>query len=762
MPGFLFTGPKFQGFDNNGYQLSGGKLYSYIAGTTTPTPTYPTKADADAGTNANANPIILDSRGEASVYPVITTKFVLTTADGVVIWTVDNVPFTGATGIYYFVDYNEVDQGVAGNGKSVNAYIGTIGTKSATLIFQHNSGGATTTYTFGTSITIPNNIKVEIHEGAMLSVATSKTVIIGGTLESSLSRIFTGSGSVKFGDQAYREVNSVWWGGKGDYLTDNTASLQAASNAIIGGIINLPPGRCKFGSKVTFGNTGSRGAYTIKGCGTTFHLTNTPTTANGTTIIWTGSATGTLFEFGGGPLYIAGVSQGFDTAQFGNKIQDLSIIFQSGITSVFYVHDQDSFQLINMFIDGLGEKAIRGVTDFRGAVNNIRLQQVTMANIPNGYGVRIGDGSDNNLFDQVFMENVGLSYWIGDTKVYEDPYQNGRTTWSECTFEGLSGEGKFSVNTLNAAVTAGNTSVVVVDGTLFAVDDPVYIDRLHDKFEMNRVVSVSTNTLNLAYALEYDHASGAIIKAGRIGVHAGKSSTGTGRTTNLSFKGCMWDRIGCCIDAHNVENINIDHPFFVSNQKRGMFFDGDVQNITLINPRVLGDQLAAWRLFEITSRGGTYNFHWFGGADKSGVVTPYINSQGDIDGFYIGSFKQTTSGYPAYFRGITFDSNGIILRETDSAIGLKYQTGANTNFEVTPAGLGKFNSGIEIYGGNFSANSSGQTHQVSYADFGDIGAPAAPAAGKNRLFFERWGSPSKGHLYVIFPTGAKQLIASEP
>ena len=99
MTGFLFTGPKFQGFDNNGYQLSGGKLYSYIAGTTTPTPTYPTKADADAATNANTNPIILDSRGEASVYPVITTKFVLTTADDVVIWTVDNVPSTtGATG----------------------------------------------------------------------------------------------------------------------------------------------------------------------------------------------------------------------------------------------------------------------------------------------------------------------------------------------------------------------------------------------------------------------------------------------------------------------------------------------------------------------------------------------------------------------------------------------------------------------------------------------------------------------------------------
>lgn len=81
--------PKTQFFDINGDPLVGGKLYSYLAGTTTPTPTY---TDAGQGT-ANANPIILDSRGEANVWlgTGVNYKLKLTTAADVDIWTVDNI-----------------------------------------------------------------------------------------------------------------------------------------------------------------------------------------------------------------------------------------------------------------------------------------------------------------------------------------------------------------------------------------------------------------------------------------------------------------------------------------------------------------------------------------------------------------------------------------------------------------------------------------------------------------------------------------------
>ena len=80
--------PKLQFFDLNGAPLSGGLLYTYAAGTTTPLATY----TDSTGLIANTNPIILDSRGEANVWlSGDVYKFALYTSVGVLIWTVDNI-----------------------------------------------------------------------------------------------------------------------------------------------------------------------------------------------------------------------------------------------------------------------------------------------------------------------------------------------------------------------------------------------------------------------------------------------------------------------------------------------------------------------------------------------------------------------------------------------------------------------------------------------------------------------------------------------
>lgn len=85
--------PKIQFFDANGHPLAGGKLYSYSAGTTTPLVTYTDQA----GTSANTNPVILDARGEASVWlGTGPYKLRLTTATDVDIWTVDDIYSEGA------------------------------------------------------------------------------------------------------------------------------------------------------------------------------------------------------------------------------------------------------------------------------------------------------------------------------------------------------------------------------------------------------------------------------------------------------------------------------------------------------------------------------------------------------------------------------------------------------------------------------------------------------------------------------------------
>lgn len=79
---------KKQFFDTNGDPLSGGKLYSYIAGTTTPLVTY---SDAD-GATPNTNPVILDSAGFATIYLGNGTyKFKLANSADVDQYTIDEV-----------------------------------------------------------------------------------------------------------------------------------------------------------------------------------------------------------------------------------------------------------------------------------------------------------------------------------------------------------------------------------------------------------------------------------------------------------------------------------------------------------------------------------------------------------------------------------------------------------------------------------------------------------------------------------------------
>lgn len=85
--------PKFQAFDANGDPLVGGKVYTYVSGTSTPLATY---TNSGGGT-PNANPVILDSRGEANIWldPTATYRFTLATSADATIWTVDGI--TGNT-----------------------------------------------------------------------------------------------------------------------------------------------------------------------------------------------------------------------------------------------------------------------------------------------------------------------------------------------------------------------------------------------------------------------------------------------------------------------------------------------------------------------------------------------------------------------------------------------------------------------------------------------------------------------------------------
>jgi hypothetical protein len=88
------AGAAAQFLDNSGNVLTGGKLFTYLAGTTTPQATY----TSAAGNVFHTNPIIFDasgrlpSGGELWLLGNIDYKFVLKNANDVLIGTYDNIP----------------------------------------------------------------------------------------------------------------------------------------------------------------------------------------------------------------------------------------------------------------------------------------------------------------------------------------------------------------------------------------------------------------------------------------------------------------------------------------------------------------------------------------------------------------------------------------------------------------------------------------------------------------------------------------------
>jgi len=155
---------KHRFFDSNGDPLAGGKLYSYVGGTSTPQSTYTDQT----GVTANANPIILDANGEANVWMAtgVYYKFVLKDANDVTQWTQDNVyiPTVGGAS--------------AGNAIHSNAGGGTITLLPSTDNVQIITGSGATTIE---SMTAPSSVaKITIHNDTD-SVVTIKHENAGST-----------------------------------------------------------------------------------------------------------------------------------------------------------------------------------------------------------------------------------------------------------------------------------------------------------------------------------------------------------------------------------------------------------------------------------------------------------------------------------------------------------------------------------------------------------------------------------------------------
>jgi hypothetical protein len=114
-------GAATQFFDNNGVILSGGKIYTYAAGTTTPQATY----TSSSGATPHANPIVLDSAGRVPGGEIWLTdgskyKFTLETSTAILLGTYDNL-----AGINDLTSVIPLIYNANGNGAQVNFSLAT-------------------------------------------------------------------------------------------------------------------------------------------------------------------------------------------------------------------------------------------------------------------------------------------------------------------------------------------------------------------------------------------------------------------------------------------------------------------------------------------------------------------------------------------------------------------------------------------------------------------------------------------------------------
>lgn len=164
-----------QQFDANGDPLNGGKIYTYLAGTTTPVATY----TDDTGVTPQANPIILNSLG-APASPIWLTggvayKFVIKDVNDVTLRTIDDI-----SGINDFTSNAADEWTLCGSAPTYTSATSFTLVGDQTLIFQvgrrlksANTGGTIYSSILTSTYSAPNTTITVVNDSGSLDAGMS-------------------------------------------------------------------------------------------------------------------------------------------------------------------------------------------------------------------------------------------------------------------------------------------------------------------------------------------------------------------------------------------------------------------------------------------------------------------------------------------------------------------------------------------------------------------------------------------------------------
>jgi hypothetical protein len=226
-------------YDNNNNPLSGGQLWTYQAGTSTPQATY---TDSTGGT-ANANPVVMNARGEANVWLTQgqAYKFVLKDASSNTIWTTDQI-IGGVTSDFLtnLANTANMSQGVAlvGGASRVVATIAALRTLPktgspeafVTGYYAQGDGGGGAYYYDSADTSSSDN-------GGSIIVASD-----GGRWK-----------LVHFGTVTVKQ-----FGAKGDGVANDIAAINAAIAANPGQVIHFPAGTYSTNASIVVSASGTK------------------------------------------------------------------------------------------------------------------------------------------------------------------------------------------------------------------------------------------------------------------------------------------------------------------------------------------------------------------------------------------------------------------------------------------------------------------------------------------------------------------------
>lgn len=239
-----------QFFTSNGVPLAGGKLYSYLAGTTTPATTY----TSSSGGTAHTNPIVLDSggrvpSGEVWLLDNTSYKFLLKDSNDVLIATYDNIVGINSNFVNFFA-LEEVQTATAGQTvfTLANAYVPGANTLSVFVDGVNQYSGSTYSYveTSANTVTFDSGL----HVGALVKFTTVQSLTSGQETDAALVTYNEGgAGAVTTTVQAKlaQTVSVKDFGATGNGITDDTVAIQAALTAVSlsGGMVYAPAGTYK-------------------------------------------------------------------------------------------------------------------------------------------------------------------------------------------------------------------------------------------------------------------------------------------------------------------------------------------------------------------------------------------------------------------------------------------------------------------------------------------------------------------------------------